>query len=101
MTDYSRQESDLTELLGLVRRPVAVSFLDEPPASIERFEGVAPAGCSFWRLASDGRVFYTLPGDHYNCPIGAHYAQHFTSRKPSGGTDGDDRVNDGDRLLAQ
>jgi uncharacterized protein (DUF169 family) len=72
MTDYSRLESTLIELLGLIRRPVAVSFLDEPPTSIARFEGVVPSGCTFWRLASDGRVFYTLPGDHYNCPIGSY-----------------------------
>jgi len=31
-----------------------------------------PAGCSFWRLAADGRAFYTVPGDHYNCPIGSY-----------------------------
>lgn len=31
-----------------------------------------PSGCSFWRLASDGRVFFTVPGDHYNCPIGSY-----------------------------
>jgi uncharacterized protein (DUF169 family) len=31
-----------------------------------------PSGCSFWRLASDGRIFFTVPGDHYNCPIGSY-----------------------------
>ena len=31
-----------------------------------------PSGCSFWRLAADGRTFYTVPGDHYNCPIGSY-----------------------------
>jgi uncharacterized protein (DUF169 family) len=31
-----------------------------------------PSGCSFWRLAADGRTFYTVPADHYNCPIGSY-----------------------------
>jgi uncharacterized protein (DUF169 family) len=31
-----------------------------------------PSGCSFWRLASEGRTFFTVPGDHYNCPIGSY-----------------------------
>lgn len=72
MTDYRTLESSLTGVLGLIRRPVAVTFLDEEPAGVERFEGVMPAGCAFWRRASDGRPFYTVPGDHYNCPIGSY-----------------------------
>ncbi len=39
---------------------------------MERFEGTEPSSCSFWRLAADGAVFYTLPGDHFNCAVGAH-----------------------------
>ena len=31
-----------------------------------------PSGCSFWRLAAEGRFFYTVPNDHYNCPIGSY-----------------------------
>ena len=29
------------------------------------------AGCGYWKLASEGRSFYTTPEDHVNCPIGA------------------------------
>lgn len=72
MTDYKSIERQLSEALGLVRRPVAVTFLKAPPAGIAKFEGVMPSGCSFWRLAADGRTFYTVPGDHYNCPIGSY-----------------------------
>ena len=36
------------------------------------FEGSQPSGCSFWQLASDGRVFGTVPSDHYNCPVGSY-----------------------------
>src|SRR5207249_2219608 len=48
----------------------AVSFLETPPPDVARFSGTEPSGCSFWRLASEGRVFYTIPADHFNCPIG-------------------------------
>jgi len=72
MIDYTSIERQFSETLGLRRRPVAVAFLKAPPAGVAKFEGVMPAGCSFWRLAADGRAFYTVPGDHYNCPIGSY-----------------------------
>lgn len=65
-------ESTLNTELGLTRRPVAVSFLDSPPQGVEKFTGTEPSGCSFWRLAGNGRRFYTVPSDHFNCPIGSH-----------------------------
>ena len=37
-----------------------------------KFSGTQPSGCSFWKLAAEGRTFYTVPSDHYNCPIGAY-----------------------------
>jgi uncharacterized protein (DUF169 family) len=49
-----------------------VAFLDAPPPDLEKFEGTAPSGCSFWRLAAAGRSFYTVPHDHFNCAVGAH-----------------------------
>jgi uncharacterized protein (DUF169 family) len=72
MVDYGSIERQLSEGLGLERRPVAVAFLKAPPAGVEKFEGVMPSGCSFWRLAADGRTFYTVAADHYNCPIGSY-----------------------------
>src|SRR5207344_1989170 len=35
-------------------------------------DGSQPSGCSFWRLAASGRVFHTLPADHFNCAVGAY-----------------------------
>ncbi len=58
--------------LHMSRRPVSVSFLEAEPADIERFAGTEPSGCSFWRLAGEGRVFYTRPSDHFNCAVGAY-----------------------------
>jgi uncharacterized protein (DUF169 family) len=72
MTDYERIEKLFLKNLDLQHRPVAVSFLDEIPPLIEKFEGVLPSGCSFWKLASDGRSFYTVGADHFNCPIGSY-----------------------------
>lgn len=71
-TDYRQIERQLTAHLGTPRRPVAVTFRDAEPTGVEKFAGTEPSGCSFWRLAGAGRVFYTVPGDHANCAIGAH-----------------------------
>jgi len=65
-------ESNLNQSLGLSRRPVAVNFFDVPPAGVPKFTGSEPSGCSYWRLAGNGRSFYTIPSDHFNCPIGGH-----------------------------
>lgn len=54
------------------RKPVAVTFLDALPAGVRRFDGTEPSGCSFWRLAAEGRTFYTVPENHFNCAVGAY-----------------------------
>ena len=72
MTDYQNLEQRLADALHLQRRPVAILFRETPPAGVAQFTGVAPSGCSFWRLAAEGRTFYTIPGDHYNCAIGSY-----------------------------
>jgi uncharacterized protein (DUF169 family) len=56
--------------LGLTAAPVAVKFLDQPPAGVPRVESVAPSGCTYWKLAAQGRIFYTEAADHHGCPIG-------------------------------
>jgi uncharacterized protein (DUF169 family) len=65
-------ESTLNTELDLTRRPVAVNFFDTPPKDVPKFTGSEPSGCSYWRLAGKGRKFYTVPSDHFNCPIGSH-----------------------------
>ena len=72
MIDYRGLEKRLVETLGLAHRPVAVAFRDAPPAGVTKFTGAMPSGCSFWPLAMRGRVFYTVPADHYNCAVGSH-----------------------------
>lgn len=75
MPDYKALESQFQRVLHLSRRPVAVAFREEPPPKTEQFSGSEPAGCSFWRLAAEGRTFSTAPSDHYNCPVGS-YTHH-------------------------
>jgi uncharacterized protein (DUF169 family) len=72
MPDYRALERQISDTLQLDRRPVAVTFCDTPPGAVKAFTGVQPSGCSFWKLASEGHVFYTVGADHQNCPIGAH-----------------------------
>jgi uncharacterized protein (DUF169 family) len=72
MSDYRALDEKLKQVLGSTRSAVAVAFADAPPAGVERFEGSVPSSCSFWRLAAAGRTFYTVPGDHLNCPVGGY-----------------------------
>jgi uncharacterized protein (DUF169 family) len=72
MTSYASLERLLTSSLDLTRRPVAIAFREEAPAGTAKFVGTQPSGCSFWKLAADGRTFYTEPADHYNCPVGSY-----------------------------
>lgn len=70
--NWSELENKISSAAKLERRPVAVTFLDSPPASVAQFEGNQPSGCSFWRLAAAGKAFYTVPENHFNCAIGAY-----------------------------
>ena len=70
-TDHAAIEQRLVSSFGPLHL-IAVSYLDAPPAGVERFSGTVPSGCSFWSLASRNGGFYTVPSDHLNCPIGAY-----------------------------
>ena len=61
------------EILGLRRPPIMIGFLDALPPRLARWSGgPVAAGCVFWDRAMDGKSFYTLPADHWNCAIGSH-----------------------------
>jgi uncharacterized protein (DUF169 family) len=57
--------------LNLQWKPVAIGFMQAPPARLPRVDHSLPAGCAYWKRASEGHSFYTTPEDHYNCPVGA------------------------------
>lgn len=81
MPDYHAIEQQIQQVLQTTRRPVAVAFLDSPPAGVARFEGSQPSSCSFWRLAAGGRSFYTIPADHFNCPVGGYTQNTLTPER--------------------
>ena len=57
--------------LNLRWQPVAIAFMSAPPPGLPRVERSLPAGCAYWKHASEGHGFYTMPEDHYNCTVGA------------------------------
>jgi uncharacterized protein (DUF169 family) len=61
----------LQDMLGLRRAPVGVSFPATAPSGVPHVDAAGPSSCSYWRLAAEGRTFWTEAQDHYNCPIGA------------------------------
>jgi hypothetical protein len=65
----------------LPRGAVAVAFLGAPPSGMEKFEGTAPSGCGFWRLAAAGKSFHTVAENHFNCAVGAY--THNIPRSPA------------------
>jgi len=66
------QANRLEELLELKWPPLAIAFRDAPPEGVSRIDSVAPSGCTYWKLAAQGHIFYTTAADHYNCPVGAY-----------------------------
>lgn len=72
MADWQKLERKFREKLPVRNRPVVVAFLDAIPSGVPAFTGAMPSGCSFWRLASEGGAFYTVPTDHFNCAVGSY-----------------------------
>src|SRR5580692_10105688 len=70
--NWMELEKRIAATIQSARRPVAVTFLDAAPAGVEKFAGSEPSSCSFWRWAAAGRVFYTVPENHFNCAVGAY-----------------------------
>ncbi len=62
----------LVDQLKLHHQPIAIAFREKAPKGMNRVSIAAPAGCSYWKLASEGQSFYTEAFDHYHCPIGSH-----------------------------
>ncbi len=65
-------ETQILQAVDSRARAVAVAFLETAPSGVQKFEGTQPSGCSFWRLAAQGRTFYTVPENHFNCAVGAY-----------------------------
>jgi uncharacterized protein (DUF169 family) len=70
--NYPALEEKIQQMLHSRLRPVAITFTDTVPEGVAKFEGSEPSSCSYWPLAAAGRTFYTVAGDHQNCPIGGY-----------------------------
>ena len=70
--DYPALEEKIQKMLQSRQRPVAITFTESVPEGVAKFEGSEPSSCSYWRLAAAGRRFYTVAGDHQNCPVGGY-----------------------------
>jgi uncharacterized protein (DUF169 family) len=80
--DWKTMASELTSLLGLQAPPLAITFSNDAPGGVPRFEshvpepmadgrtGRVPAGCVFWMEAAN-KTFTTAPEDHGNCSVGS------------------------------
>ncbi|HSD96512.1 MAG TPA: DUF169 domain-containing protein [Sulfuricaulis sp.] len=80
--DYKTLAGALTDLLALQTLPLAITFTQEDPPGMPRYEGTLPpptpdgrtgkvsAGCVFWMKAVD-RTFHTCAEDHGNCSVGS------------------------------
>jgi uncharacterized protein (DUF169 family) len=70
--NWRELEHQIAKVVRGTVRPIGVAFLDSEPSGVKRYEGTQPSGCSFWRLAGEGRTFYTVPENHFNCAVGAY-----------------------------
>ena len=87
MIDHHALSRTLVDALSLALPPIAVSFVDEIPAGVPAFQGLAPAGCAFWQRAAAG-AFYTSPADHGLCAVGMY--THNLARTPAEDAELDD-----------
>jgi uncharacterized protein (DUF169 family) len=72
MTRNEDMARRLELLLALTAPPVGVIFGEKPLPDIAKLDKAEPASCAYWKLAAQGRLFYTTSDDHRGCPIGAH-----------------------------
>lgn len=70
--NYEQVGNRLRDLLNLEVAPISITFLNTAPEAVPRLENPGPAGCTYWKLAAEGHVFYTVAEHHLNCTIGAH-----------------------------
>jgi uncharacterized protein (DUF169 family) len=68
--DHRSMAVELASMLNLEHPPIAISFVDAPPAGVKKFAGSVPSSCTFWVNAFHDS-FYTEAKDHFNCSIGA------------------------------
>src|SRR3954447_26839361 len=68
MDNQSRARA-LVDELKLERVPVAMAFVDGPPAEVAIVSATEPSACTFWRQAEQG-LFYAAADRHLECGVG-------------------------------
>ena len=71
MSSYSDLSQKLKTSLKLTLPPIAICLTASVPERIPMYDGIVPAGCSFWEKAVDG-PFATSTTDHELCSIGVY-----------------------------
>lgn len=71
MSTCETQSQQLMTGLDLPIQPTSITFSDTLSDGLPEFEGMVPAGCSFWQEATR-RSFATSAQDHELCSIGVH-----------------------------
>ena len=66
--NHQRLAPQLAADLGLGLPPVAIAFVDAPPAGTVKAPA-APSACAFWRSA-ERTTFFAAAADHHGCPVG-------------------------------
>lgn len=51
---------------------IALTFSDEAPPGLPREPEGQPSSCTFWKMAAQGKAFYTEATDHFGCAVGAY-----------------------------
>lgn len=80
MNDRKTLARMLGDALSLSLPPIAVSMVDDLPASVPMYGQHVPAGCVFWQEAAKG-AFATGPTQHTHCTIGMY--THSLARTPA------------------
>lgn len=81
MTSQAQSAGELTRWLSLRIAPVAVTFVEAPPAGAVSPSQVVAAGCSFWELGATQSIV-TATKDHELCSIGV-YTHNLAEPSPS------------------
>ena len=71
MSSYSDFSQKLQSSLNLTMPPISICLTDSVPEGIPMYDGIVPAGCSFWEKAVHG-PFATSTKDHELCSIGIY-----------------------------
>ena len=72
MTDYAHIEQLLTDALGLAAALSRWPYRARAPPGLPAIHRVGAVRLQLLAARGRGTTFSTVPGDHYNCPIGSH-----------------------------